>query len=218
MNKKDIQLKIYPSDEYTPIDSHDPLKFYFVPGFKNLYRDRLKRCLAECTGGEKILEVGFGSGLTFPNLGNLYHQIFGIEKNDPSAIAKIENYFQQRKIHVSLTSGDLLNMPYRENEFDTVLIISVLEHLRPHEQTRAFSELYRVIRPGGQLVYGVPIDRPLMTFLYRLLGYRIKNFHFSEQEVIRQNAKNRFHLVDYENLNAFGLKFFSVYQVVHCQK
>jgi SAM-dependent methyltransferase len=218
MNKKDIQLEIYPSDEYTPIDSHDPLKFYFVPGFKNLYRERLKRCLAECTGGEKILEVGFGSGLIFPNLVKMYRQIYGIEKNDPYIISKIEKNFQKRNIHTYLTSGDLLNMPYQDNEFDTVLIISVLEHLQPQEQTRAFSELYRIIRPGGQLVYGVPIDRPLMTFLYRLLGYRIKNFHFSDQEVIRRNAQNKFWHVGYENLNAFGLNFFSVYQVAHCQK
>ena len=218
MKKNNVQLKIYPSDEYTPIDSHDPLKFYFIPGIKNLYRDRLKRCLAECTGGEKILEVGFGSGLTFPNLENLYHQIFGIEKNDPVAIAKIEKYFRQRNIHVSLSSGDLLNMPYKDNEFDTVLIISVLEHLHPHEQTRAFSELHRIIRPSGQLVYGVPIDRPLMTFLYRFLGFRIKNFHFSDQDVIQRNAKKQFQCIDFENLNAFGLKPFSVYQVVHCQK
>ena len=218
MIKKNIQLKIYPSDEYTSIDSHDPLKFYFVPGFKNLYRERLRRCLAECTGGEKILEVGFGSGLTFPNLANLYHQVYGIEKNDPSVIAKIENYFQQRNIHVHLISGDVLKIPYKDNEFDTVLVISVLEHLQPHEQNRAFSELHRIIRPGGQLVYGVPIDRPLMTFLYRLLGYRIKNFHFSDQDVIIRNAKKQFQYLDFENLNAFGLKSFSVYQVVHCQK
>lgn len=218
MNKKDVQLKIYPSYEYTSIDDHDPLKFYFVPGFMDLYRERLKRCLAECTGGEKILEVGFGSGLTFPNLVGLYHQVYGVEKNDPVTIATIENYFKQRNIPVHLTSGDLLNMPYRENEFDTVLIISVLEHLQPQEQPRAFSEIYRIIRPGGQLVYGVPIDRPLMTFLYRFLGYNIRNFHFSDQELIRQNAKNKFNHIDFENLNAFGLKFFSVYQVAHCQK
>jgi SAM-dependent methyltransferase len=218
MNKKDIQLQIFPSNEYTSIDSHDPLKFYFVPGFKDLYRERLRRCLAECKGGKKILEVGFGSGLTFPNLADLYHQTFGIEKNDPIAISKISNYFRQRHINVQLTSGDLLNMPYEDDEFDTVLVISVLEHLQPREQNRAFSEIYRIIRPGGQLVYGVPIDRPLMTFLYRILGYSIKNFHFSDQNVIQQNAKKQFLSLDYENLNAFGLKIFSVYQVVHCQK
>ena len=218
MNKKDVKLKIYPSFEYTPIDSHDPLKWYFVPGFKDLYRERLKRCLTECKGGDKILEVGFGSGLTFPNLASLYHQIYGLEKNDPLIIAKIESYFQKRNINTNLTCGDLLNMPYEENEFDTVLIISVLEHLQPYEQPRAFSELHRIIRPGGQLVYGVPIDRPLMTFLYRFLGFRIKNFHFSDQDVIQRYAKKQFKNLDFENLNAFGLKSFSVYQVVHCQK
>jgi SAM-dependent methyltransferase len=218
MIRKKIQLQIYPPEEYTPIDSHDPLKFYFVPGFRNLYRERLIRCLAECKGGDKILEVGFGSGLTFPNLNELYQQIFGIEKNDPSTISKIENYFQRHNINVKLSSGDLLNMPYQDNEFDTVLIISVLEHLQPEEQGRAFSELHRIIRPGGQLVYGVPIDRPLMTFLYRLLGYRIKNFHFSDQDVIGRSANKEFDKIDFENLNAFGWKFFSVYQVAHCQK
>ena len=218
MKKNNIKLKIYPSEEYTPIDSHDPLKFYFVPGFKNMYRGRLEKCLEECSGGEKILEVGFGSGLTFPNLAGMYHQIYGIEKNDPSVIAKIGDYFQTRGICTYLTSGDLLNMPYQNNKFDTVLIISVLEHLKPEEQNRAFSELHRIIRPGGQLVYGVPIDRKLMTFLYRLLGYRIKNFHFSDQDVIRTSAQNQFQQVDYENLQAFGLRSFSVYQVAHCQK
>ncbi len=218
MKKSKTQLQIFPSDEYSPIDSYDPLKFYFVPGFKNLYRERLKRCLAECTGGEKILEVGFGSGLVFPNTVKMYDQVFGIEKNNPSSISKIEKNFQKRDIPTYLTSGDLLEMPYGDNEFDTVLIISVLEHLQPQEQTRAFSELHRIIRPSGQLVYGVPIDRPMMTFLYRLLGYRIKNFHFSDQDIIRQTAQKIFKNVDYENLNAFGMKFFSVYQVAHCQK
>ena len=218
MKRNKIHLDIFPPEEYTPIDIHDPLKYYFVPGFKNLYRKRMEMCLSECNGGEKILEVGFGSGLTFSNLNRMYKKIYGVEKNNPIPIADIAAYFAHRNIPVFLTSGDLLNLPYEDGEFDTVLIISVLEHLKPHEQVRAFSEIHRVLHPGGQLVYGVPFDRPMMTFLYRFLGHEIHNFHFSDQDIIRAQACEQFHRVEYEDINLMKLKFLSVYQVVHCIK
>lgn len=218
LKKNTINLDIFPPEEYTPIDIHDPLKFYFVPGFKDLYRKRMERCLAECTGGEKVLEVGFGSGLTFSNLNRLYKRIYGVEKNSPISIADITAYFTNRSIPVFLGSGDLLHMPYAQDEFDTVLIISVLEHLQPREQAQAFSEIHRVLRPGGQLVYGVPFDRPLMTFLYRVLGYEIRHFHFSNQNIIREQAQKQFRKVDFENIDLLKMEFFSVYQVVHCIK
>ena len=186
MQNNKIHLDIFPPEEYTPIDIHDPLKFYFMPGFKELYRKRMEMCLGECSGGEKILEVGFGSGLTFSNLHCLYQEIYGVEKNNPLSIADITAYFNNRSIPVFLTSGDMLYMPYVNNEFDTVLIISVLEHLKPSQQAQAFAEIHRVLRPAGQLVYGVPFDRPLMTFLYRVLGYKIHNFPFSNQNIIRE--------------------------------
>jgi ubiquinone/menaquinone biosynthesis C-methylase UbiE len=218
LKKQKIHLDIFPPEEYTPIDIHDPLKYYFVPGFKDLYRKRMEMCLSECSGGEKVLEVGFGSGLTFSNLNRLYKKIYGIEKNSPISIADINAYFNNRSIPVYLSSGDLLRMPYPDDEFDTVLIISVLEHLKPHEQARAFSEIHRVIRSGGQLVYGVPFDRPLMTFLYRFLGHKIKNFHFSDQKIIHQQAQKQFGHVKYENIDLLKLRFLSVYQVVNCIK
>lgn len=218
MQKKPVKLHLYSHSDYSPIDNHDPMRFHYVPGYKDLYRERLIRCLGECRGGQRILEVGFGSGLTFANLSELYKEIFGIEKNNPVNISKIQKQFERKQIYVHLTCGDLLNLPYPDGEFDTVLIISVLEHLYPEQQAQAFKELHRVIKPKGQLVYGVPIERPMMTFFYRLLGYKIRNFHFSDQDTIRRNAGKRFASLDYENVQVFGLKPLSVYQVVNCQK
>ena len=218
MQKKPIKLHLYPSSDYSPIDNHDPMRFHYVPGYKDLYRERLIRCLGECRGGNRILEVGFGSGLTFANLSEMYEEIYGIEKNNPVNIAKTEKRFVNKGIHVHLTCGDLLELPYRDCEFDTVLIISVLEHLQPEQQVHAFKELHRVIKPKGQLVYGVPIERPMMTFFYRLLGYKIRNFHFSDHDTVRRNAEKSFAALEYENMNVFGLKPLSVYQVVNCQK
>jgi len=72
-------------------------------------------------------------------------------------------------------------MPYPDESFDAVLLISILEHLQPQEQLQAFREIRRVLRPGGQLVYGVPVERPFMVFLFRLLDTDIRQHHFSTE-------------------------------------
>jgi SAM-dependent methyltransferase len=218
MQTKKPKLLLYPYHEYISIDENDPLKFYYFPIVKTLYRERLLRCLAQCRGGKSILEVGFGSGLTFPNLNQMYQKIVGIEKNDTGNIGKINQIFQRKGINLHLSSGDLLNLPYRAHSFDTVLVISVLEHLYPQNQYNAFTEIHRVLKPKGQLVYGVPIENSFMTFMFAVLGTRINLFHFSDQDMILSAARNIFNKVHSSNINLLGINRFSIYQVVHCEK
>ncbi len=50
--------------------------------------------------------------------------------------------------------GDLQSYPLPENEFDVVLCWDVLEHLpRPD---RAFANMARALRPGGEMIIGLP--------------------------------------------------------------
>ena len=218
MQPKKPKLVLYPYREYISIDENDPLRFYYFPIVKTLYRERLLRCLAQCRGGISILEVGFGSGLTFPNLNPMYKKIFGIEKNSIENIGKIDQIFKRKGINLNLSSGDLLSLPFNANSFDTVLVISVLEHLYPQNQDNAFSEIHRVLKPDGQLVYGVPIENSFMTFMFAVLGTRINLFHFSDQDVIIRAARNIFNKVHSSNINLLRINKFSIYQVVHCEK
>jgi len=39
-----------------------------------------------------------------------------------------------------------LKMPYADNYFDTVLLVSILEHLKPLELAQAFVEVNRVLK------------------------------------------------------------------------
>lgn len=52
--------------------------------------------------------------------------------------------------HHHLCLGNACRMPFAGDVFQTVLAVSVLEHL--HEPRRALSEVYRVLKPGGHLV------------------------------------------------------------------
>ena len=62
------RLRMLPQSEYVAGDDDDPLRFYDWPLIGRLYRRRVELCLAECRGGERVLEVGFGAGVTFTRL------------------------------------------------------------------------------------------------------------------------------------------------------
>ncbi|MEL7646249.1 MAG: class I SAM-dependent methyltransferase [Anaerolineaceae bacterium] len=188
--KKPIRLKLLPLYRYIGVDRKDPIRFYRLPVIGSLYQRRIELCLEQMEGGDSVLEIGFGSGVSFLNLKEIYQHIHGLDLT--AEVAPIAEMFSGMGIGTDLRNGSVLDMPYADNQFDAVLLISILEHLQPADQTKAFSEILRVLKPGGQLVYGVPVERPLMVFLFRLLGTDIRTHHFSTEEDVRQAAERAF--------------------------
>lgn len=183
-------LKLLPADRYKGVNQYDPIKYYYWPVFGGMYRRRVELALGECTGGEKVLEVGFGTGLAFPNLHETYKEIHGIDLT--ADIEAVRSVFAPLNIPLFLEKGDVQNMPYPDNVFDTVLLISILEHLKPRELERAFAEIRRVLKPGGQVVYGTPVEKPFMVFMFSLLGHNIRDEHFSTEKEIAAAAYRAF--------------------------
>jgi len=182
------KLKLLPYREYAGVDRNDPLRFYFWPIIGKVFRRRIELCLAECTGGQRVLEVGFGSGVTFANLAEKYKEIYGLDLN--ASVEDVASVFKARQIETHLQNGSVLCMPYDSDFFDTVLLISILEHLGPTEQIQAFQEIHRVLKPGGQAVYGVPIERRLMVSMFWLLGFDIRKHHFSTEKDVFKAANS----------------------------
>jgi len=181
------RLLMYPVDEYPGVGKDDPIRFYTKPVFGALYRRRVETCLAELEGGGDILEIGFGSGVAFRNLAAKYAGIHGL---DPGVdIDRVSAFWLGRGVEADLRHGSVLEMPYPDQSFDAVLLVSILEHLLPGQLARAFTEIRRVLRRGGQVVYGVPIERGLMRLAFRLLGYDIRLHHFSTENDVRAAAE-----------------------------
>lgn len=179
-------LMMYAPGEYVGVGRYDPIRFYKYPILGKHYRRRVELCLAELTGGQRILEVGFGSGVTFRNLRLRYQETFGLDLSVD--VGKVTDFFRERGLEVHLLKGTVLGMPYPDSFFDSVLLISILEHLQPEQQSAAFQEVARVLKPGGQVVYGVPVDRPLMRWAFRFLGYDIRQHHLSSEVDVYQAA------------------------------
>jgi ubiquinone/menaquinone biosynthesis C-methylase UbiE len=184
------KLRLLSAEKYKGVNQYDPIKYYYWPVFGHMYRRRVELALEECTGGERVLEVGFGTGLAFPNLNDAYKEIHGIDLTVD--IKAIKSVFEPLNIQLFLKRGDVLKMPYDDNFFDTVLLVSILEHLKPIELEQAFVEVRRVLKPGGQMVYGTPVEKPFMVFMFRMLGHNIREEHFSTEKEISTAAHKAF--------------------------
>jgi len=47
--------------------------------------------------------------------------------------------------------GDMCNLPFKDNYADYIETIDVIEHIGFRQSLKAFSEMYRVLKPGGKL-------------------------------------------------------------------
>lgn len=185
------RLKLLPIEQYKGVNNLDPIKYYYWPIFGKMYCQRVELALGECTGGERVLEVGFGTGLAFPNLHDSYTEIHGIDLT--ADIDAVKSVFEPIGIPLFLQQGDVLHMSqYQDSYFDTVLMVSILEHLKPLELEQAFKEVKRILKPGGQMVYGTPVEKPFMVFMFRLLGHDIRDEHFSTEKEIAAAAHKIF--------------------------
>jgi len=211
--RQSVRLKLLPRNRYRGVNEHDPIRFYYYPVFRRMYRRRVELCLGECRGGKSVLEVGFGSGLTFLNLHEMYRHIYGLDLS--ADVEEVSRTFASLGIRAELRNGSVLEMPYPKNSFDTVLLISILEHLKPEEQAQAFSEIRRVLKPNGQAVYGVPVERPFMVMMFKLLGYDIRQAHFSTECDVASAAGKLLQKVRIIQMKSTPPLFGTVYEVGH---
>jgi ubiquinone/menaquinone biosynthesis C-methylase UbiE len=211
--KNSNKLKLLPRDQYIDMEEYDPLRFYYWPILGTLFRQRVELCLAECKGGDKVLDVGFGSGINFLNLNGMYREIYGLDLQ--SDVDLVTEGFKKIGIRTQLRNGNVLNLPYPDNSFDTVLLVSVLEHIKPEEQELAFDEITRVLKPGGQVVYGVPVDHPLIEFAFYLLNSNIRDHHFSSEKDVYHAAQRVLEKVKLIEMKPSLPIIRAIYQVGH---
>jgi len=186
----------------------DPARIYYWPIVGRLYRKRVLACLKHCTGGDKILEIGFGSGVTFLTLGKKYGEIHGVDLHAP--VNRLQDLFRSQGVNCLLRNGSALALPYPDEYFDTVLLISILEHLTPGDVRLASREIRRVLKRGQPVVYGVPVERPLMRLAFFLLGYNIRKHHFSTETQVSEAMREVF--VD-GRIETLSSPFGPIYQV-----
>lgn len=128
---------------------YDPVLGFTMPE-KKIKSDLVLQ--AGITSGHQVLDFGCGT-LTLSILAKGKHPdaIFTAIDVDEKvlAIAKRKQLESKQEIILKLYEGTVL--PFADNSFDRVLSSLVFHHLTPAQKVSTLKEIYRVLRPKGEL-------------------------------------------------------------------
>lgn len=137
---------------------------------------------------KRVIEIGCGHG---------HHLLYG-EQDYKNYIGldieyKYTTTLQSRYENVSVVNGDAYQLPLADNSADAVLSIYNLEHLK--QLNAGLKEIYRVLKPEGELLIGLPAEG---GFSYNL-GRNLTSKPYMEKKYgIDYDA-----VVHYEHCNTF---------------
>jgi len=184
-----MHLEMMASGQYAWTSEADPIRYYRLPFIGRLFQRRVARCVALLPGGRNVLEVGYGSGVSFLNLSKRYGEIHGVDVHDRSA--EVARSFENEPLTLRLRRGDVTALPYEDESFDAALAVSIHEEIRPEQQEAAFAEIRRVLKPGGCYVVGVPGVNVLMNTALTVLGCDTDEYHVTtERQVIDEMSRH----------------------------
>lgn len=96
-----------------------------------------------------ILDVGTGTGFFAVLLAQQGHRVEGIDLT-PAMLEEARILAKQRKLDITFREMDAQNLDYPEDSFDVVISRNLTWTLPDPE--RAYSEWFRVLKPGGALL------------------------------------------------------------------
>jgi SAM-dependent methyltransferase len=147
----------------------------------NLHYWRYVETLREMVpwSGKRVLDIGIIPGHMAMALKDLGCDVCGVT----DARLDMSDRWAAEKITVSRAVVDREPLPYPHDSFDGVLFTEVLEHLL-YDPRKLVDEIYRVLRPKGELVVSTPnvlrIENKIKVLLGRNIYPRNENFYFSD--------------------------------------
>ncbi len=152
-------------------------KYLKVAPFSHaLWRALEARELAKIKFKRPALDIGCGfgefAGVFFQNLVEM-----GIDINTKDLLLAA-----QKKKYRKTLFADARNLPFKDKGFNTIISISVLEHIEGVEAV--FAEAYRVLKKGGLFIFTVPTKA-----INQLLFFpQLFHFAFDHKSVLNEAA------------------------------
>lgn len=151
------------TDNYRKHTARNPLQRYLISRFfKTLVKE------VERLRPKAVLDVGCGEGFTLNRFrkANIGKDLIGVDTSQ-RAIELGRKQFP----HLNLKEGSAYKLPFKDNTFDLVLCLEVLEHLENPE--KALEELCRVSKK--YCIISVP-NEPWFRFANFIRGKNLKRW------------------------------------------
>ena len=141
----------------------------------------LTRGILRGTHSSRLLEIGYGSGVFFPELAKYSNELHGI---DPHPFPeKVKAALAQNGVKANLVQGTATDLPFTDGFFQTIVAVSALEFI--DDLDTACREVKRVLEPGGRFVVVTPGHSPILDLGVRVMtGASPKNDFQKRREQI----------------------------------
>lgn len=148
-----------------------------------------------------VLDLGCGNGQNFIKAAKFAKKVIGVDINETLlGIAKLSATTSKIK-NVKFETANLeKKLKYKKNQFDKVIFLDVLEHLKNRDQL--LNEIKRVLRPQGLLFLGVPnkgtswkkLQRSADICSYSDPDHKIE---FTENSIKKLLKKHKFKIINF---------------------
>lgn len=157
-------------------------------------RRQLVRQLITQKRPQKILDIGCGTGETLSFIKSLFPKslVYGVDTS-----IRALNYSRARG-HKKIYKSNALNLPFKDNTFDVILFLDVLEHIE--KDVEAIKEAQKKLKKNGSII----ITSPGLQFIW--------SKHDSEQGHKRRYTRRRIQFIAREsNLRTSFVSYFNFF-------
>ncbi len=149
--------------------------------------------------GEKVLEIGAGTGNLTVQL--IPRRLYWASDINPLYLTYLENVGLNRPyMRVGYTDGEKRESYPREQKFDTVICLNVVEHLA--DDLTALNNIRGVLEDGGRAIVLVPCGPWLFGSLDEVLGHQRR---YTRKQLMVLADKAGFHLENVLEFNRIGV-------------
>ena len=149
--------------------------------------------------GEKVLEIGAGTGNLTLQL--TPRSLYWASDINPLYLTYLENIGRNRPyLHVSYMDGQSAETYPKEQKFDTVICLNVVEHLV--DDLGALQNIRNVLEDGGRAIILVPCGPWLSSTLDDVLGHQRR---YTRDQLKGLASRAGFHLATMLEFNRVGV-------------
>ena len=157
---------------------------------------------------KRILDIGCRYSTLSIQLASLGHEVHGIDINN----------YKRKHPNFYFRKADIIKSKYRKNYFDIVISLSTVEHIGlgrygdkkdTKGDIKAIKEIYRITKPGGQILITLPFGKPIDTEWYRVYNMErvqelLAGFKINKEYVFRDKSGSWMPVVagDVENIDS----------------
>jgi len=146
-------------------------------------RLRARKIIHNFTDCQRMLDAGCGTGIYSFSLSKRAKEINAVDiSQDKINHANDINIFP----NIKFNRGDITNLVFPDNYFDTIICSDVLEHIK--DDKIAFSQLARILKPRGRLLLTIPSNSENNKNTYRKFGH--ERAGYTKDEISRLAKQN----------------------------